>query len=286
MRRTRQLFLLVAVTLLFSVCIKAFNKIAYNTLLPRVIVHRINKYFDLNSAQEAELKGKLKIHHAWHRETQLKLYVADLVDIRSRFARKLNDKDIDWLLGKLTLHRNALFKRVIPDLAGILQTLEPRQINHLEKELAGENEELRARLKRPLAERQAEEFATVLSHVENWAGKLTDEQKQKLREKYTAIPDSVGDWLEYRIDQQAVFLRLLRSKPAYKQIVADLEGRMIYQEKNVPKQFKSSFARTAALMRQMILGADALLTAEQRTHVILKADEYIQLLSELSSGGT
>lgn len=282
MRRARHAILLVAVALLFSFCIRAFNKLAYNTLLPRIIVQRINKYFDLNSTQEAELKQKLKVHHAWHRETQLKLYVADLVEVKSRFARQLNDRDIDWLLGRLTLHRNTLFKRVIPDLATIMLTLEPRQVDHLEKELAEENAELRKRLTRPLAERQAEEFATVISHAENWAGKLSDEQKQRLREKYAAIPDSVGDWLDYRIDQQAVFLRLLRSKPTYKQLIADLEGRMVYQEKNIPKRFRSSFARTAGLMRQMILGADAILTAEQRKRVIQKADEYIQLLSELA----
>jgi len=33
----------------------------------------------------------------------------------------------------------------------------------------------------------------------------------------------------------------------------------------------------------MILTADAMLTAEQRAHVLAKADEYIQLLGELAA---
>jgi hypothetical protein len=58
---------------------------------------------------------------------------------------------------------------------------------------------------------------------------------------------------------------------------------MIYQERNVPAKFRASFARTLNLMKEMILTADRILTPEQRTHVLGKADEYIQLLSELAA---
>lgn len=282
MRRIQRVILLLAVALLFSFCIKAFSKLAYNNLLPKLILQRIDSFFDLTSTQENYLQTRIAVHHQWHRTTQLKLYLADLRNLRGRFSANLTNKDLDWLTARLTRHRNALFSQVIPDLVVVLQTLSEEQIGHLEKKLATENIELAQKLARPLAVRQEEEFATVIKHAEDWAGNLSAEQKQEMRVHYMSLPDSVGDWLRYREDQQRVFVNLLRSKPDHATLVKDLEGRMLYQERNVPTRFRASFTRTMNLIREMILTADSLLTPQQRKHVIGKADEYIQLIGEMA----
>jgi hypothetical protein len=282
MRRIQRVTVLLAIVLLFSVCIKAFNKIGYNTLLPRIVLQRIDSFFDLTSAQESYLKTQIALHHKWHRATQLKLYLNDLKDLRQRFSARLSERDLDWLIARLTLHRNALFARVLPDIVNILQTLSEAQIAHLEKKLATENKELAEKLARPLPVRQEEEFKKIIGQVEDWAGNISDSQKEQLRARYMTLPDGLADWLRYREDQQAVFIRLLRAKPDHQTLVKDLEARMIYQERNVPKRFKASFTRTMTLLREMILTADRLLTPEQRAHVIAKADEYLQLIGELT----
>ncbi len=282
MRRIQQLVVLIAVTLLFSYCIKAFSKIAYKNLLPQIILQRIDSFFDLNSTQERYLKERIAIHHKWHRETQLKLYLADLRELRGRFSRSLTDADLDWLMVRMKLHRNAIFMRIIPDLVNVLQTLSDDQIAYLEKKLAKENKELEQKLARPLAVRQKEEFATIVKQVEEWAGSLSDAQQEQLRKKYAAIPANAIEWLRYREEQQAIWITLLRSKPDHQRLKEDLEGRMVHQERNVPPRFKASFTRTLTLMKEMILTADRILTPEQRTHVLAKVDEYIQLLGELA----
>lgn len=284
MRRLQRLALLVLAALAFSGCIKAFSKIAYNNLLPKLILQRIDSFFDLTATQESYLKARIAVHHQWHRTTQLRLYLADLKSLRSRFSAGLNGRDLDWLTERLTHHRNALFSRVIPDLVVVLQTLSDSQIAHLEKKLAKENKELAQKLARPLAVRQEEEFTAIVKHAEDWAGKLSGEQKDKLRIHYLSLPDSVSDWLKYREDQQRVFVSLLRAKPDHATLMKDLESRMIYQEKNIPQRFRASFQRSMNLIRQMVLTADALLTPEQRKHVIGKADDYIQLIGELAPG--
>lgn len=282
MTDVKRLLLLVVVAFAPIACTKAFSKLAYNSLLPRIIIQRTDKYFDLNTNQEKQLAERIKIHHDWHRATQLKLYAADLAQLKQRFARKLTDNDIDWLIERLTVHRNTLFARLIPDLATLLQTLSSQQITHLQKALTEENSDLQKKLRRPLAERQAVEFATVIRQIEDWTGNLSDDQKLELRVKYAALPDSAGEWLNYRMEQQAVFVQLLQSKPDRQLLVKDLEARMIYQEKNMPKRYQSAFARTARLIRQMVLSANHLLTPEQRKRVLARADEYIQLIRELA----
>lgn len=279
----QRLTLLFIAMLLLAGCIKAFSKIAYNNLLPQMILSRIDSFFDLNSTQEKYLKSRIAAHHAWHRTTQLKLYLTDLKELRRRFASQLTPADLDWLTGRLTLHRNAIFMRIIPDLVNILQTLNEGQINFLQKKLIKENKELEEKLARPLAVRQKEEFATITKQVEDWTGSLSDTQKDELRAKYALIPANAIDWLRYREEQQAIWISLLRSKPDHQKLKDDLEGRMIYQERNVPQRFKASFARSMSLIREMILTADRLLTPEQRKHAIGKIDEYIQLVSELAA---
>lgn len=278
----QRLTLIFIAMLLLAGCIKAFSKIAYNNLLPQMILSRIDSFFDLNSTQEKYLKSRIAAHHVWHRTTQLKLYQTDLKDLRRRFASQLTPADLDWLTGRLTLHRNAIFARLIPDLVNILQTLSEDQINFLQKKLGKENKELDEKLARPLAVRQKEEFATIIKQVEDWTGSLSDTQKEELRAKYASIPANAVDWLRYREEQQAIWISLLRSKPEHQKLKNDLEGRMVYQERNVPQRFKASFARSMSLIREMILTADRLLTPQQRQHVIGKADEYIQLLGELA----
>ena len=278
----QRLTIIFIAMLLLAGCIKAFSKIAYNNLLPQMILSRIDSYFDLNSTQEKYLKSRIASHHAWHRTTQLKLYQTDLKDLRRRFASQLTPADLDWLTGRLTLHRNAIFMRIIPDLVNILQTLNEGQINFLLKKLAKENKELEEKLASPLAVRQKEEFATITGQVEDWTGALSDTQKDELRAKYALMPANAIDWLRYREEQQAIWINLLRSKPDHQKLKDDLEGRMIYQERNVPQRFKASFTRTLTLIKEMILTADRILTPVQRTHVIRKADEYIQLIGELA----
>lgn len=283
MRRPRKLAVIFLALLLLAGCIKAFSKIAYNNLLPQIILSRVDGYFDLNSTQEKYLKSRIAVHHAWHRTTQLRLYIADLKELRQRFSAHLTPADLTWLTDRLSVHRNAIFARIIPDLVNILQTLGNEQIDYLQKKLAKENKELEEKLSRPLPVRQKEEFAAIVKQVEDWAGSLSDDQKEQLRQKYASMPVNAIDWLRYREEQQAVWIKLLRSKPDHQQLKADLEGRMIYQERNVPPRFKASFTRTLTLMKEMILTADRLLTPEQRAHVIGRADEYIRLMEELAS---
>ena len=283
MRRLSWLIVFLAAALSLGACIKAFSKVAYNNLLPQIILTRIDSYFDLTSAQANYLKSRIAVHHQWHRTTQLKAYLADLKDSRDRFAAKLTPADLDWLTGRLTVHRNAIFARIIPDLVNVLQTLSDDQITYLQKKLAKENKELEEKLSRPLAVRQKEEFGVILKQVEDWAGSLSDAQKEQLRAKYASIPANAMDWLRYREEQQAVWITLLRSKPDHQRLKDDLEGRMIYQERNVPKKFRANFTRAITLIKEMVLTADRILTPDQRVRVLAKADEYIQLLAELAS---
>ncbi|AFM12404.1 DUF6279 family lipoprotein [Turneriella parva] len=282
MRRRLRLTLLFAFVLSVACCTRALGKVAYNNLLPQIILNRIDEYFDLNSTQEKYLKARLQVHHAWHRTTQLKLYGADLKDLRSRLAATLTEADLLWLTDRLTRHRNAIYARIIPDLVNVLQTLSDDQLNHFQKKLDKENRELDEKLARPLSVRQQEEFQAIVKQIEEWTGSLTKLQKDMLRTKYVSIADSAVDWLRYREDQQGVFVRLLRSKPDHQTLKADLEGRMIYQERNVPQRFKVRFQRTLTLLKEMALTADKTLTPDQRMHALAKMDEYIQLVEEIS----
>lgn len=282
-RRSRVLAgLLLAITV--AGCTKTFSKIAYNTLLPRIALSRTDSFFDLNSEQKTQTKAIIARTLAWHRSTQLALYAQDLELFKVRFGQGLKDADLTWLIDVATRHRNALFRRIIPEIIPLLQSLSPEQITHFKEKLAEQNAELKKKLERPLAERQKEEFETIIDRLEEWTGNLTADQKRVLEVQYRSVPDSAMQWLLYREEQQANFIQLLGSKPDAKTLNTDLEGRMIYQERNLPKRFQSSFARTALIMRKVILNADAILSAEQKAKVIRKSDEYLQIIRDLSKG--
>ncbi|MBS0619796.1 MAG: hypothetical protein JSR44_16540 [Spirochaetes bacterium] len=274
--------LLIVLVVLSAACTGAFRKVAYNSLVPVYIVNRVNHYFDLNRDQENFLRARIALHHAWHRRTQLPLYATDLAELKKRFERRLVAKDLDWMLARLTAHRDRIYRRVIPDINLLLRSLSVEQIERLRTRLADENAELEEKLNLPLAKRHEDEFEKSLKQIEDWTGALSREQRAALRQRFETFPDAAGDWLAYRRGQQEVFVKLLLSKPDAATLAKDLTARTIGQEKNVPKKFRSGFQRTLLILKDLILAADALLTPEQRTHVSAKAAEYIELLNEIS----
>jgi hypothetical protein len=264
-------------------CTSGITKMIYNTLLPRLVLQRLDKFFDLTHPQEVVLQTQIAGHHSWHRRTQLRLYVQDLQSMATRARRKLKSADLDWLLKRLKTHRDSLFSRIIPDGASLLQSLSAAQITHLEKELRKENKELWLKLSRPPEDRHEAEFWVMIKNIETWTGSLDGVQRDALRAKYNSMPDAAEDWLSYRTEQQHVFIALLKSGADRKTLLADLDARMLHQEEHIPKKFLAGFRRTMVLWRELILTADALLTQKQRSHVLAKIGEYVTLLNELAA---
>jgi hypothetical protein len=104
---------------------------------------------------------------------------------------------------------------LVPVGAEVLSDLSPRQADHLAGRLAERNAEYREDYLDPDPQRRrAERVDRHRERIERWTGPLTPGQVALLERHLERLPDGAGAWLEYRENQQARMLRLVRTEPA------------------------------------------------------------------------
>ncbi len=281
--RYKWLLTVVLVSLLAVQCTKGIQKFAYNTLMPRMVLSRIDDFFDLNSKQSDFLRKRIRSHHRWHRRTQLKLYASDLRSLKKRFSRRFKAADFNWLRKRLIKHRTALYNRILPDMAKFLSTINKEQIDHFEEEVKDYNKDLEKELRKPRKKRHRKQLNRLIDNIEDMTDDLTDGQKGRIRNAYYRMPDTAGAWLAYRKEQQKSFITFMRTGPTEKQIYKDLRARLVFQEDNMPKKYKRRFTRNMEIIQTLVMKIDSMLTAEQRQNALKRIDEYLLLVSELAA---
>lgn len=271
---------------LFSLqaCTESLRKFAYNNLLVQLVMSRVDNVFNLNDKQESFLKKRLKIHHSWHRKTQLKLYTKDLNAFKARLERGLQKNDLNWLSRRVRRHAKVVYRRLIPDSSKFLVSLSPDQVKHMNEAWAERNEEIAAKLRRPKSVRHAETLEKIIDNIEDFTGDLSAAQKQMIKAEYKKMPDSGSMWMSYRRESLKRFTAFLNSKPSEKEIKAELTRRWLNFENNLPKKYKRSFNTYVTRINAMILKIDQSLTPVQRINAVKKTEEYIRMSRDLSQG--
>ena len=275
--------LLVAVLFVGS-CTRYAQKVFYNRLLVTFVVNRVDKFFDLNEQQEAYLTKEVNRIKNWHKRTQMKLYAADIKELRKRIKRGLKQSDLNWLENRVVKHRKSLYLKVIPVASQFLTTVNKKQVDHMAKVLREQNAELDKELKKSKRVRYRKRANKIIDRVENFTGDLTAGQKKKILNHVDGLPDTVPAWLAYRRIKQKEFINILYKKPSKKQLTTLMQNYLLYQEKLFPKKFKKQCRQAYTSLLDVTLKVYPLLTKEQLKSLDEKLIEYQQLTSELARG--
>lgn len=247
------------------------------------LLWRINGYFHLSDEQKGLAAGRLADLHHWHRQSELPRYAEFLRQVLDRWQDGLTGAEVDATLDAFEKLRAQLVERAAADGAVLLATVDAKQIRYLEQEIQRENRHWQSEHGTTPEERQAKRIKRVVGWIEDWLGRITAEQQQRLAPLIKEWPDTADVRLAYRVQRQQEFVRLLESKPAPAVIERRLDEWLAMPEKNAPPAYALLMQRSRGDIKRIVLELDPTVTPRQRAHASEKLQRLIRDIQALAA---
>jgi hypothetical protein len=193
MRKCRWLLLLVC--FLFVGC---GTKFAYNNI-SWFAVSYIEDFVSLSNSQESELEARLDSLQAWHKETQLPLYIEQLQVLKNINRSELSPAFIVEQSEQIKNHIRSIVNKFSPDIYALSMQLSPKQDREFltnfrkkqqefyEERLSLNDDDSRERYRDRIEER-----------LERWLGSISKEQKQIIVTWSQEWINTNDSWREYQ----------------------------------------------------------------------------------------
>ena len=278
----------IAVGLLLSLGLIGCSsvKLGYNHA-PALLQFQMDRYLDLNDAQEAMLSKELEAFQAWHRQTALPEYARTL----RLWAQKLNQPHtftVQELLGKQTVFEDALLvvaERSAYRLAPLVMTLTPKQQTRLQERFKKSNEEYAEENLADSRGAEKERLERYTDRFEEWLGPLTKGQEAILSAWLTSQPSRAQLWGQERMARQQALLNLIsdaRDTPSAEQAAISLhdyfQSLSRYRIPALQSQRETRLRDLAQLTADMLNS----MTTRQRQHLKETLLEYASDFESLS----
>lgn len=174
-------------------------------------LHWLDRYADLDEAQQDWAKERIRAFYGWHRATQLPDYVQWLQRTQALLQGPVAQADLLALNTDISARLDAAAMRALPDLAALALQLRPQQFDAIESRFARNNDDFRKEfLDVDIGQRQDKRYKTVLWLAEVLFGRFSAEQETVIRRASDARPLINELWLDERVGRQRDLLTLLR----------------------------------------------------------------------------
>ncbi|USX27029.1 DUF6279 family lipoprotein [Oxalobacteraceae bacterium OTU3CINTB1] len=249
----------------------------------------LDGYVDLTSDQKGVVQKEIDKLFSWHRKTQLNDYVQILQTGQKQLAGNLTAADLQADYDDIKGRTQKLLLKAAPELAGLATSLEPDQIDNLEKKFASNLDDFRKKnMKGSKEDQQKFRYKKSMEQFELWFGKFSKTQEEEIRKASDARPLDNEIWLNERKRRQNAILSLVRkvkqeklSKeatiPLINTLIKDSFNRL---ENSEHKQF---FEASEQGSLQLILTVVKIATPEQKAHAQKRMQGWIDDFRSLAA---
>ena len=280
-RLFRWLWCLVVIVMATAGC--SFATAAYRHA-DRLIIWKLDHYFDLNRDQRHDLAQRLTPILDKHRHEALPQYETFLREIRQRVERGLTDSDVDWAYATYDHLRTDLFERVVADSGAFLASVNAKQVRTFESVMQKDNAKATRLVQAPVPERLKERAQTTLDLVKDWLGPLTKEQQAQIREWSLTLPDVEPMWVAYQQQRRQELVTLLHQPRTPELIARELRSMFVYHDRTAPQSYQTAIHHMRENAKTMALAIDQRMTPDQRRHAVVKLQRLIDQVHDLQAG--
>jgi len=158
-------------------------KLAYNNL-PTVSYWRLDAYLDFNGAQTPKVRDELEQLLAWHRQNELPRIASLLQEAQALAPGEVTPAQVCAMTDRIRERLLAVTERAEPAGTELALSLSESQLQQLERKYAKVNAEYRKGwLERTPAQVQEKRYDRALDRAEDFYGRLTDEQRDLLKQQ-------------------------------------------------------------------------------------------------------
>ena len=166
---------LLAVTGVLQAC--SVMKLAYNQA-PDLAYWYLDDYLDLTGEQSLRVKASLSQLQAWHRQTQLPVYITALQQLQQQIPSDITAAAACKVATDVRNNLGAVAHRAESLAAGAAIMLQPGQLKHLEKKFAKTNAKAEDEMEEDREKtRQGKRYEQMLSRAESLYGTLDEPQR-------------------------------------------------------------------------------------------------------------
>lgn len=232
---------MVLAALLAAGCSMA--RIAYNNAASLASWY-VEDYVDLDDAQRERLQARFAAVLAWHRATELPAYSRVLDEAAARVAGPVSGEDVMRLYDQGGAFARRVGEYALDDVADLLLTLQPDQIDQIERKFAKDNRKFeKDRMPGSGDQRARQRMEGHVKGFESWLGSVTEEQRRYIEQAAAGAPLSDELRLADRRRLQGAFIALLRAKPPKPEFKERLRAVMIHPEDGRAPEYRDAVER-------------------------------------------
>jgi uncharacterized protein DUF6279 len=232
---------------------------------------KASSYLDLGGDDAEELDDRIDEFHAWHRKNELPKYVKLAAEAEQRFADGLSRQDLVWGYDSVRAQARDSLRKGAELIAPLLDRLTPEQIGQIERRIAEENRQYyRDYLRGSERERRKKRAKFAVDRLEDWVGKLTQAQVERVREYAERAPmvDELRDRDRRRLQKDII--AMLRARQAR----ARLAERVAHWESGREPGYTAALDAWRDQYFAMLMDIDRTLTPEQRARALRSMRRY------------
>ncbi|CAH6842064.1 DNA polymerase III subunit alpha [Vibrio chagasii] len=187
------------------------TKFAYNNI-SWFAVSYIEDFVSLSNSQESELEARLDSLQAWHKETQLPLYIEQIEVLQSINRSELSPAFIVEQSEQIKNHIRTIVNKFSPDIYALSMQLNPKQGSEFLKNFRKKQQEFyEERLSLNDDDSRERYRERIEERLERWLGSVSKEQQQIIVAWSQEWINTNNSWREYQ-DNTYQDLTLLMEK--------------------------------------------------------------------------
>jgi hypothetical protein len=242
----------------------------------KLVLYNVEENFDLDKEQRAALKDSVQAYFRWHRRNLLPAYADFLAYVADSARNGLRPEEVRTGMARF----QELYRRTLDPVAGIsaafLESLSPAQVDAWINRQRAKNRKLRNDFSGSLEERLDIRARKIIDELEDWTGRLSKDQKARIRALNGTVPWNGSLWLDLREQVQERVADMARRKAPADSLRAYLAAYFLRDESLKTPEYrervKESERKTAILIYQI----HHLLTDGQRAHFLQQVDKLAQ----------
>ena len=246
--------------------------------------YKINDYTSFNARQKEDIRKEVAAYMLWHRKNALPEYAAFLQNVYVAVQQdgRLKAEDVARLRSEYSrLYKKTVAPAIRP-AAHLLSTIDNRQIEELCKTFADKNRKQKEETLYGSEQKNIVMRAERnIDMVEKLTGRLSRDQKEKIRALSLHIPFANKYFIENRETSQAGLIALLNNKAGEEKIAAFLMSWINSPEAARTPQQQLAIQSYENAMDEMTARIFELLTARQKEHLRKEIMSYIKDIQKL-----
>ena len=258
------------------------TQLAYN-FLDWLMLWYVEKYVTLDKEQKTFAKATIDDFHNWHRSTQIPIYADYIEDLLQRIDEPFTAKSVHDETDRVQLFMEASFKRLLPALADLCETLSPEQIKEIEARLAKEREKYKKKYVDSSDEKKLKlRIKDLIDYLGQFFGKFTPEQKQWM----DTWSQSLQPYESLTLVQQEIwaetFLKAMEHRDNRAQLESHLQQLILYQTDNWQPELQAKLDHNQAKTYELIAKLLNSRNEKQREKFRKKLNSYLKDFNKMN----